>query len=120
MNKQEAAIQQMRETLIASGTAHAERLRYVRSIGKDYNIAVSTSGGLAIIVDDNNLYRFGPVYSNRVQGADAALVARWNRQAPNHPVEMVGIQRALESECSRIFLLIAELEKIIRRMEDGA
>lgn len=120
MTEQEAAVQQFRETLIKSGIEHAERLRFLRGIGQNYNIAVSTSGCLAIILDDKNQYRFGPVYSNRVQAADAALADRWNRQAPNHPVELKPIQQALNEECSRIFLLMHELQKSVERTEGGS
>jgi len=114
---QEAAIQQVRETLIKSGILHAERLRYLRGIGQDYNIAVSKSGGLAIILDDENRYRFGAVFSNRVQAADGRLVGRWNQQEPNHPVELLSLQRALMAECARIFNLLHEIEQNIKRTE---
>jgi hypothetical protein len=115
MTEQEAAIQQVRETMIKSGISHAVRLRYLRSIRENYNIAVSVSGCLAIILDDTNQYRFGPVYSSRAQAADQALVDRWNRQAPSHCVALVPIQQALETECSRIFLLLHDIQQNIER-----
>jgi hypothetical protein len=115
MTEQEAAIQQVRETLIKAGIEFAVRLRYLRSVNKDYNIAMSTSGTLAIIVDDNNHYRFGSASSNRVQAADSRMVGRWNQQHPDHPVELVSIQRALEAECSRVFLLLHEIQQNIER-----
>jgi RNase adaptor protein for sRNA GlmZ degradation len=55
-----------------------------------------------------------------VQAADAALVARWNNQAPSHPVELKSIQQALNEECSRIFLLMHELQKSVERTEGGS
>lgn len=120
MTEQEAAIQQVRESMIKAGIEFALRLRYLRSINQDYNIAISTSGSLAIIVDDNNLYRFGSAASNRVQAADSRLVGRWNQQNPNHPVELKSIQRALETECSRVFLLLHEIQCGLERQEGGS
>jgi len=118
MTEQEAAIQQVRESLIKAGIEFATRLRYLRSVNKNYNIAISTSGTLAIIVDDNNLYRFGSASSNRVQAADMAMVNRWNKEHPDHPVELKSIQQALEAECFRIFLLLHEIQQNIERQED--
>lgn len=120
MTEQEAAIQQVRETLIKAGIDFAVRLRYLRSVNKDYNIAMSRSGTLAIIVDDQNQYRFGSVLSNRVQAADGRLVARWNQQHPEHPVELKSIQRALDAECCRVLLLLHEIEQNIKRTEGGS
>jgi hypothetical protein len=50
-----------------------------------------------------------------VQAADSRMVGRWNQQHPDHPVELVSIQRALEAECSRVFLLLHEIQQNIER-----
>lgn len=126
MTEQEAAVQQVRETLIKSGIQFAERLRKLRSQDRNFQIAMSKSGGLAIIqttgdgTQTKSVYRFGSVCSHSVAPANQALVDRWNRQEPNHPVELKPIQQALNEECSRIFLLIHELQKSVERTEGGS
>jgi hypothetical protein len=119
MSEQQAAITQVRETLIKSGIQFAVRLRELRSTGENYDVAVSKSGALAIIATTGNpsIYRFGSLAATTVARASGRTVARWNQEHPNHPVELVSIQRALETECSRVFLLLHEIEENIRRQE---
>lgn len=119
MTEQEAAIQQVRETFIKAGTQAAVLLRQLRSENRDFNIALSTSGTLAIIEITGNpvTYRFGGLCATTVAKADGRMVARWNQQHPNHPVELISYQRALEAECSRVFLLLHEIEQNIKRTE---
>lgn len=120
MTEQEAAIQQVRETLIGAGLSTANRLRELKAQGKDFNIAISTSGGLAVIAtkaskDKPGVYRFGAVWSTAVASVDGRMVAHWNQKEPNHPVELKSIQRALEGECYRIFLLLQEIQSSMER-----
>ena len=120
---QEAAIQQVRETMIKSGIQFADRLRELRAQNRNFQIAMSKSGGLAIIqttgdgTQTKNVYRFGSVCSHSVAPANQALVDRWNSQEPNHPVELWTIQQALMNECARIFTLLHEIEQNIKRTE---
>lgn len=125
MTEQQAAIQQVRETLIKSGILAATRLRELRSQGKDFNVAVSVGGGLAVIAtkaskDKPSVYRFGAVHSTAVASVDHRMVGRWNQQEPNHPVELRSLQAALNEECSRVFLLLHEIEQNIKRTEGGS
>jgi hypothetical protein len=117
------AQQQVRETLIKSGIQFAQRLRDLRAQGKNFPIAMSKSGGLAIIAtkatrDQPSVYRFGSPASPLVASVTQATVDRWNAKEPNHPVELFMIQQALMAECSRIFLLLHEIEQGIKREED--
>jgi hypothetical protein len=125
MTEQEAAIQQVRETLIKSGIMFAERLRELRAQGKNFPIAMSKSGGLAIIAtkatrEQPSAYRFGSPASRQVASVTQAIVDHWNSKEPNHPVELFMIQQALMAECSRIFLLLHEIQQGIDRQEQGA
>jgi hypothetical protein len=120
MTEQEAAIQQVRENLIKSGILFANRLRELRAQGKNFPIAVSKSGGLAIIAtkatrEQPSVYRFGSVHSTSVAAATDAMVDRWNTKEPNHPVELWMIQQALMSECSRVFTLLHEIQQSMER-----
>jgi hypothetical protein len=120
--EQNAAIQQVRESLIKAGVQTANRLRELRSQGKNFPIAMSESGGLAIIAtkatkDHPSVYRFGSPTSPLVAAATQSLVDEWNRREPNHPIALWLIQNALSSECNRIFLLLGELESSIQRTE---
>jgi len=125
VTEQEAAIQQVRETLIKSGIMFAERLRELRAQGRNYPIAMSKSGGLAIIQtkstrEQPGLYRFGSPASKAVACVNEALVDRWNSKEPNHPVELWMIQQALMNECARVFTLLHEIQQSIERQEKAS
>lgn len=120
MTKQEAAIQQVRETLIKSGIMFANRLRDLRAQNKNFPIAMSKSGGLAIIATKSTkeapgVYRFGSPASTKVAPANQAMVDHWNRKEPNHEVEIWMIQQALMNECARIFTLLHEIQQNMER-----
>lgn len=122
MTEQEAAIQQVRETFIKSGIMFANRLRELRAQGKNFPIAMSKSGGLAIIQtkatrEQPGLYRFGSPASKAVASGNQALIDLWNSKEPNHPVELWMIQQALMNECARVFTLLHEIEENIKRTE---
>jgi hypothetical protein len=117
---QEQAVREIRNSLIKAGIAAANRLRELRSQGKNFPIAMSASGGLAIIAtkgtkDTPGHYRFGSPTSALVACATQSLIDEWNRREPNHPIKMCLIQNALAEECSRVFLLLHELEEGVRR-----
>lgn len=125
MTEQEAAIQQVRETLIKSGIMFANRLRELRAQGKNFPIAMSKSGGLAIIAtkatrDQPSVYRFGSPASKCIASVTQAIVDHWNNREPNHPVELWMIQQALMQECARVFTLLHEIQLGIERQEKGA
>ena len=125
MTEQEAAIQQVRESLIKAGILAANRLRELRAQGKNFPIAMSVGGGLAVIAtkatrEQPSVYRFGAVHSTAVASINQAMVDHWNSKEPNHPVELWMIQQALMSECARVFTLLHEIQQSIERQEKAS
>lgn len=117
-----AAQAQVRETLIQSGITFAKRLRELRAGGLNYMVGCSTSGGLALIFvkgtkDVKPHLRFGSPASPQIARVSTEEAVSWNKQHPDHPIERVPVQHMLERECSRIFLLLLELDGSIKRTE---
>lgn len=119
-----AAQAQVRETLIQSGITFAKRLRELRAGGLNYMVGCSTSGGLALIFVKGDSrtgtkphLRFGSPASPQIARVSTEEAVSWNKQHPDHPIERVPVQHMLERECSRIFLLLLELDGSIKRTE---
>lgn len=119
-----AAQAQVRETLIQSGIMFAKRLREIQSGDLNYMVGCAVSGGLALIfVKGDSLkgtkphLRFGSPASPQIARVSTEECERWNRENPDHMIERVPVRRMLERECSRIFLLLLELDSSIKRTE---
>ena len=121
--QRKAAVTQMTETMISTGIAIAERVRSLKAKGENFNIGIAPGGGLALIFVKGDArkeikphFRFGAPHSTGVARVNLLEVESWNRQHPQHPVEMKPIQTALAEEAVRVFALLSELRKADERV----
>jgi hypothetical protein len=114
-----ASVMQMRESFISIAARYGEKLKDLRS--KDFNpkVAVLKGGGMALrfIPGKPGQYRLGSVDMADVACTTQTTVDMWNRQHPNHEVELVPLQQAVERECSSVCIMLQTIEEQRLRLE---
>lgn len=112
-----ASVMQMRESFITIAARYGAKLKDLRSKGFNPHVAVLKGGGMALrfIEGKPGHYRLGAVDQADVACTTHRVVNQWNRENPNHEVELVPLQQAVERECSSVCIMLHEIEQ--RRLE---
>jgi hypothetical protein len=107
-----ASVMQMRESFITIAARYGEKLKDLRSKNFDPEVAVLKGGGMALrfIPGQPGTYRLGAVDMADVACTTQKMVDLWNRQHPNHEVELVRLQKAVERECASVCIMLHEIE----------
>lgn len=111
------AVMKMREDFLKIASRYGAKLHDLRS--KDFNpkVAVLKGGGLALkfIAGKPGHYRLGAVDEADVACTTQRVADQWNRENPNHEVEMIPLQQAVERECASVCIMLNQIEQ--RRLE---
>jgi hypothetical protein len=104
---------QMRESFITIAARYGAKLKDLRDKNFNPNVAVLKGGGMALRFMEGKPghYRLGAVDLADVACTTQRVVDQWNREHPNHEVELVPLQKAVERECSSVCIMIHTIEE---------
>ena len=115
-----AATMRTREEFIKIAANYGNRLRFLREVNENPLVAVMRGGGLALVEKkfDSRIYKMGSVLSPLIAQEDLPLlVAKWNRENPNHELEIIPLQTAIERECVSVSIMLGTIEIRRRTLE---
>jgi len=115
------ATMKMREDFLKIAAGYGARLQELRSNRENPYVAVLKGGGMGIIhatLDNGEPgFKLGSVGDKRMTTLNPGLLAKWNRENPNHPVEIVALQDALTRECASVCIFLHTIEERRRALE---